>query len=458
MATTITSDCINCGACEPECPNNAITQGDPIYVIDPLLCTECVGFHDYEACAAVCPVDCCVTDPNRIESEEVLIARAKTLHPETTFTDNYASRFRKGAPTERSDGAVNGSGPEKMTAAPIPAPTTVSPVVAPKATEPAPPVKAATAQSAPAAKPVQVNVAKSKKTFDDELSIDFDEVAKRAGGTKKIKGPVLIAIALLQPVLGALPHQTKKRLEAAVQNSLIFSAAGSTGLNILHNAVLYPVICMIVAAVLRGPSIIFSQDINIFVFIGIIIAVVEGVYRLKDGVFYTKAPEDMEFRAAFYGAPLGILLQPILAKQAGVVRTLPIPVDGFYSKGFVDKLERERRYGNVYTVEDRRDALYVRLEFPRRMPELGLANRGDIPAEMPDYDYDIALKSGQLIIKGKCIDERVRKLSASFGAFPPEFTTVIPLEDAITGFVHKFENKALELFLLKDEERAVGSR
>ena len=77
MATMITNDCINCGACEPECPNNAISQGDPVFVIDPKLCTECVGFHDYEACAAVCPVDVCVTDPNNIESEEALIARAK---------------------------------------------------------------------------------------------------------------------------------------------------------------------------------------------------------------------------------------------------------------------------------------------------------------------------------------------------------------------------------------------
>jgi hypothetical protein len=96
MATMITNECINCGACEPECPNNAISQGDPVYVIDPLLCTECVGFHDYEACAAVCPVDCCVTDPNNIESEEALIARALSLHPETQFGDNFESRFRKG--------------------------------------------------------------------------------------------------------------------------------------------------------------------------------------------------------------------------------------------------------------------------------------------------------------------------------------------------------------------------
>ncbi len=96
MATMITNDCINCGACEPECPNNAITQSEDLYVIDPLLCTECVGFHDYEACAAVCPVDCCVTDPNNVETEAALIGRARTIHADTSFGDQFESRFRKG--------------------------------------------------------------------------------------------------------------------------------------------------------------------------------------------------------------------------------------------------------------------------------------------------------------------------------------------------------------------------
>ncbi len=96
MATMITTDCINCGACEPECPNNAISQGETIFVIDPKLCTECVGFHDYEACAAVCPVDCCVTDPNNIETEEALISRARAIHPEMQLGEDFASRFRKG--------------------------------------------------------------------------------------------------------------------------------------------------------------------------------------------------------------------------------------------------------------------------------------------------------------------------------------------------------------------------
>ena len=104
MATMITNECINCGACEPECPNNAISQGETIFVIDPQLCTECVGFHDFEACAAVCPVDCCVTDPNNIETEEALIVRARALHPEAEIGDNFESRFRKGQ--GKSDGTT----------------------------------------------------------------------------------------------------------------------------------------------------------------------------------------------------------------------------------------------------------------------------------------------------------------------------------------------------------------
>jgi len=114
MAIIITDECINCGACEPECPNTAIYEGgvewkmsegtslggeytmengkivsvddeqapvdDDLYFIVPDKCTECVGFHEEPQCAAVCPVDCCVPDPDRVESEDVLSARQATLH------------------------------------------------------------------------------------------------------------------------------------------------------------------------------------------------------------------------------------------------------------------------------------------------------------------------------------------------------------------------------------------
>lgn len=110
MATLITEECINCGACEPECPNTAIYEGgveweapggdmneaisEDIYYIVPEKCTECVGFFDQEQCAAVCPVDCCVPDPDIPETEEVLLERAKELHPDTEIPDPPPSRFR----------------------------------------------------------------------------------------------------------------------------------------------------------------------------------------------------------------------------------------------------------------------------------------------------------------------------------------------------------------------------
>ncbi len=95
MATMITEECINCGACEPECPNEAISEGEDIFIIDPDRCTECVGHFDTEQCAAVCPVNCCVTDPNNEEAEAPLLARAKVVHPLKIFPADYPSRFRQ---------------------------------------------------------------------------------------------------------------------------------------------------------------------------------------------------------------------------------------------------------------------------------------------------------------------------------------------------------------------------
>jgi ferredoxin len=94
MATLITADCINCGACEPECPNAAISAGPDIYVINPDLCTECVGFHEEMACAAVCPVDCCVPDPKHVETEEALLEKAKKVSPDKPL-DPGKSHFKK---------------------------------------------------------------------------------------------------------------------------------------------------------------------------------------------------------------------------------------------------------------------------------------------------------------------------------------------------------------------------
>jgi len=114
MAIIITDECINCGACETECPNNAIYKGESswtisegtnvtstytlnngqivdayaeqtplsneVYFIVPEKCTECKGFHDEPQCASVCPVDCCITDVSIPEGTDDLFDRKKRLH------------------------------------------------------------------------------------------------------------------------------------------------------------------------------------------------------------------------------------------------------------------------------------------------------------------------------------------------------------------------------------------
>ncbi len=81
MAYIITEECISCGACESECPNQAITEGETIYCIDPNKCTQCVGSYATQQCADICPVDACVPDPNHKESQEELLAKWQAMHP-----------------------------------------------------------------------------------------------------------------------------------------------------------------------------------------------------------------------------------------------------------------------------------------------------------------------------------------------------------------------------------------
>ncbi len=79
MALKILDQCINCDVCEPECPNDAISAGEPIYVIDPAKCTECVGHFDVPQCQEVCPVECIALDTLFQESKEVLMEKYQRL-------------------------------------------------------------------------------------------------------------------------------------------------------------------------------------------------------------------------------------------------------------------------------------------------------------------------------------------------------------------------------------------
>jgi ferredoxin len=251
MATVITEECINCGACEPECPNTAIYQGgveydwqgkkhpalfDEIFYIVPEKCTECVGFFDHEACAAVCPVDCCIPDPNRPESEEVLLDRARELHPDKQFAPDAPSRFRKGSGDAAS--------PAKST----PAPTQPSAAVPAAAAAGAAVAPAAVVQRAPAAFVGRVERAVQRpkralksgdpaRDFKDELEISFDDALEKVRRPKHGRGSRAAGVGLLlaSPVLGALDHDTKRAIEQAYGDPRFFSSQLSTAINVVHN-------------------------------------------------------------------------------------------------------------------------------------------------------------------------------------------------------------------------------
>lgn len=79
MALYITDHCINCDVCEPECPNDAIYQGELIYEIEASKCTECVGHFKKEQCIIVCPVDCILVSPDHQENRETLQVKYQQL-------------------------------------------------------------------------------------------------------------------------------------------------------------------------------------------------------------------------------------------------------------------------------------------------------------------------------------------------------------------------------------------
>ncbi len=286
------------------------------------------------------------------------------------------------------------------------------------------------------------------KQFPGELPLSFPEVLE--GIRKRNRRGFQLLAFILQPVVGALSHHVKMDVEKAIGNPFFFTAAMATGLNIFLNLLAYPALLMLLAVGWEGVEVLFNQRINNFILLGLLLGFVEGVYRLKEGIFHARVPEEMKLRGSFYGFPLSGIVRSLLAGRTGIIRRLPAPVEGFYGKGYVDKLERERRYGHAYTIEDWGQAYHLRIEFPTKVPEIDLPGRSELPDEMPDYDYDLILKDGHFIIKGRCTDENIRKMSGNVGAFPAEFTTIIPLRERVESFSHRCHNKILEILLLKE--------
>ena len=481
MATVITSDCINCGACEPECPNTAIYAGgvnwdlngqsnppiaQDIYYIVPSKCTECVGFHDHEACAGVCPVDCCVPDPKIPETQDVLLARARTLHPELTIPDDAPSRFLKeggaaapAAAPAATNGAANGAAPAAAPAAAAPAPA--------KAAAPAAAPAAAAPRAAMAAPVAMMNLPKDigtlpgpigEKHFSGELEEDFDTVLATVDLTTVKSAPlgIKLMLRLLEPILGAMPDQSKCNLEYAVGDLGAFSNQRSTALNALVDAIIFPVVLMIFSVVVLGDN-LFSQHTGGWILLGVLLGVAEATWRMREGILHGKPANEITYRAAVYGLPLA----PLGALLAGGSKLgssqRKVAFEGFMSDLYDEKTERDRRYGTIYTVTEHANAYLVRLEMPRKIPPSSLKRLWNLPDEMPDYDYNIALLDGVMTISASVRGEALRRLCHVSASCPADFTTRIEFGKPTVAFKHRLKNKLLDVIVIKGDTGEVAA-
>ncbi|MBY0279681.1 hypothetical protein K2Z84_30475, partial [Candidatus Binatia bacterium] len=302
-----------------------------------------------------------------------------------------------------------------------------------------------------AAAPLQQPAARTVP-YRGELPLGFDEARELVSTAPAAKGlPVVpIAVSLLQPLLGALPAKTKDRLEAAFNDRRIFSSAGATGMNLCVHMVVIPLVFTAFAVFALNES-FYSKAVRPWFFYGILAAIAEAIFRMRECVLQARPLSEAVYRGAVYGPFLIPLVMPLLRRAHVHTEENREAFEGYYggSTAYDDKRERERRYGEVFTIEERPSGWLFRMELPRRIPPSGVKQELGLGDEMPDYDLSLSLEGSVFVVHGKVLDPRLRTIAATAPAFPPDFTTRLPLAERCIGFVQRYANKTLEVVLVK---------
>ena len=290
----------------------------------------------------------------------------------------------------------------------------------------------------------------------------------------RLRTPYNLLVMLGQPILGAFSANFKTRLEEMAGNTRVFSAAVSTGINSLINLTLYPLILFFIGFQGQPPD-LFSSRGNLMIFLGIVIAITEGLYRFKGE--FSATTEQPRYGAAFYGWFASLVATPLLIglRSALVVTpaahrtTMPgsVETDGaIYSD---DIKERYRRYGMVNQVSEMADHYRIEIEFPRWVPNSTAKEAYDLPDRMPHYDYEVCLSSPysieataahettvtvqtQLPVNpktGQMEDPRFEKVVGRTSSFPNGFTSIFPIQAQPEDFHTTYRNRVLEIIVPK---------
>jgi hypothetical protein len=302
--------------------------------------------------------------------------------------------------------------------------------------------------------------------FAGELPGEFDDIVAALGAPRRraaspLGGALLRLLGAVQGVLGALPDATKRRLEERIGDRRFFGAELATAGNVFLNLVLYPIACMVIGVaridLAGGGGLVFdwgglfAWDIRWWVALGLLLGFGEALWRLRESVFGGRPIGEGRLRGAAYGVVLLPVASAIEAFAGRRGAASGVGFDGYYAgdEHFDEKAERARRYGEIYKLEERDNAYVLRLEFPRMVPPTSLGSELGLPREMPDYEYDLAVRGTQFVVHGRLTDPQVRKITGVAPAFPPDFTTRIALDSPVAGFRHRLRGKTLEVVLPK---------
>jgi NAD-dependent dihydropyrimidine dehydrogenase PreA subunit len=293
-----------------------------------------------------------------------------------------------------------------------------------------------------------------------------------------LRAPLGLITMLGQPILGAFSASFKSQLEEMAGNPRVFSAAVSTGINSLINLILYPLVLFFIRT--KGDiANLFTPAGNLMIFLGITIAIAEGMFRFKAELTSTPDDEQARYGASFYGWIPSLFATPVLKAMRSVLvndpaaqrTTMPGAVQTDGSIFFDDIKERYRRYGMVNRVLEMADYYRIEIEFPRWVPNSSAKETYELPDRMPHYDYEVYLSSPYASSDAspvpesvvtvqtylprdskkpqQFVDPRFEKVVGRTSSFPDGFRNIFPIPGQPEDFHAKYRNRMLEIIVPK---------
>ena len=292
----------------------------------------------------------------------------------------------------------------------------------------------------------------------DEDKLGIEEFVQTIESPTSSIRPIFRPLVMLsQLVLGAFDAKFKRELEEMAQNPILFSAAVSTGINSLINLTLYPLVLFLLFSGGNIESALFTGKGNFAIFLGVVLAILEGLYRFRDDLTTTDTEESSRYGASIYGWIPSLIarvllpvLRPVIATEPASPRsTMPgaVLTNGpIYQE---DVRERYRRYGMLNRLEEKVDRYIIEIEFPRWVPDSAYKRKYNLPDRMPDYTYQVNLGEGTVTSEAKLEDPRFTEFVGRTSSFPLGFSNMFRINGQPENFQAMLRDKILQIIVPK---------